>query len=392
MAVLSVQDEFQSGDNVTATNLNNLVKDASFNADTTDNSTLEVHTSGYLKVKDAGVQTQHIGDDQVTYGKMQDVAAYSVIGNNTNATATPTAIAIDDLKDNISNATTSADGLMSSTDKNKLDGIAANANNYSHPTGDGNLHVPATGTTNDGKVLTAGATAGSLSWTAIQTGVADGSVTTAKLANNAVTAAKITATDTTFNISSAGDVGVGVASESASRMLLKKDGGNNQLLLRSNVANWVSFQDTGAAVDKKLVCLVSDGGNLDVRQLNDDNSTKAVPLQIDTNGDLIITGDIKKGGSDYALRKASSGLLSTHGTTTVANGNKLTFQHNLNTKEVQVSVYVGNSTGSNLLQLTQADRFNPSSPLYVLGVFVEVKNSSQVEVTLGSNGFLAPSF
>jgi hypothetical protein len=35
---------------------------------------------------------------------------------------------------------------------------------YSHPTGDGNLHVPATGTTNNTKVLKAGATAGSLSW------------------------------------------------------------------------------------------------------------------------------------------------------------------------------------------------------------------------------------
>jgi hypothetical protein len=209
MAVLNVQDEFQSGDNVTATNLNNLVKDASFNADTTDNSTLEVHTSGYLKVKDAGVQTQHIGDDQVTYGKMQDVAAYSVIGNNTNATATPTAIAIDDLKDNISNATTSADGLMSSTDKNKLDGIAANANNYSHPTGDGNLHVPATGTTNDGKVLTAGSTAGSLSWTAIQTGVADGSVTTAKLADGSVTNDKISTTDSVFKINTSDQIRIG---------------------------------------------------------------------------------------------------------------------------------------------------------------------------------------
>ncbi|MBC2722040.1 hypothetical protein [Desulfosporosinus sp.] len=48
--------------------------------------------------------------------------------------------------------------------KTKLDGIATNANNYSHPTGDGNLHVPATGTTNNGKVLKSGATAGSLSW------------------------------------------------------------------------------------------------------------------------------------------------------------------------------------------------------------------------------------
>lgn len=37
-------------------------------------------------------------------------------------------------------------------------------NNYTHPTGDGNLHVPATGTTNNGKVLKAGATAGSISW------------------------------------------------------------------------------------------------------------------------------------------------------------------------------------------------------------------------------------
>ena len=37
-------------------------------------------------------------------------------------------------------------------------------NNYTHPTGDGNLHVPVTGTANSGKVLKAGSTAGSLSW------------------------------------------------------------------------------------------------------------------------------------------------------------------------------------------------------------------------------------
>ena len=33
-----------------------------------------------------------------------------------------------------------------------------------HPTGDGNLHIPATSTTSNDKVLTAGATAGSFSW------------------------------------------------------------------------------------------------------------------------------------------------------------------------------------------------------------------------------------
>lgn len=110
-------------------------------------------------------------------------------------------------------ATDSSNGLMSNTDKTKLDGIATGAkvnqnafsnilvgtttiqadsetdtleivagtnvsivpdatndritinNTYAHPTGDGNIHVPATGTANSGKVLTAGATAGSLSWT-----------------------------------------------------------------------------------------------------------------------------------------------------------------------------------------------------------------------------------
>ncbi len=37
-------------------------------------------------------------------------------------------------------------------------------NLYVHPSGDGNLHVPATSTTNIGKVLTAGATAGTFTW------------------------------------------------------------------------------------------------------------------------------------------------------------------------------------------------------------------------------------
>lgn len=62
------------------------------------------------------------------------------------------------------NATTSVAGFMAAADKTKLDGVAANANNYAHPTGDGNLHVPATSTTNNLKVLKAGATAGSIAW------------------------------------------------------------------------------------------------------------------------------------------------------------------------------------------------------------------------------------
>ncbi|NTF99066.1 hypothetical protein G6L30_02940 [Agrobacterium rhizogenes] len=62
-------------------------------------------------------------------------------------------------------ATTTTSGFMSAGDKGKLNGIAAGANNYVHPTGDGNLHVPSTGTGSLKKVLTAGGAAGSLTWT-----------------------------------------------------------------------------------------------------------------------------------------------------------------------------------------------------------------------------------
>jgi hypothetical protein len=46
----------------------------------------------------------------------------------------------------------------------KLNGIATGANLYTHPTTDGNMHVPATSTTNNLKVLKAGATAGVFAW------------------------------------------------------------------------------------------------------------------------------------------------------------------------------------------------------------------------------------
>ena len=61
-------------------------------------------------------------------------------------------------------ASTASHGYMSNTDKAKLDGIAASANNYVHPSADGSLHVPATGTGNNGKFLMAGASAGAISW------------------------------------------------------------------------------------------------------------------------------------------------------------------------------------------------------------------------------------
>ena len=67
-----------------------------------------------------------------------------------------------------------AAGFMSGADKTKLDGLS----NYSHPSGDGNLHVPATGTTNNTKVLKAGATAGSAAWANVDWSELSGKPTT----------------------------------------------------------------------------------------------------------------------------------------------------------------------------------------------------------------------
>lgn len=64
---------------------------------------------------------------------------------------------------------------------------------YTHPTGDGNLHVPATGTSNNGKVLKAGATAGSAAWAQLtKADVGLGNVdNTADVNKNVATATKL---------------------------------------------------------------------------------------------------------------------------------------------------------------------------------------------------------
>lgn len=66
-----------------------------------------------------------------------------------NVTITPDAtndtITISATDTTYSDATTSTSGLMSATDKTKLDGIANNANNYVHPTGAGYNHIPSGG-------------------------------------------------------------------------------------------------------------------------------------------------------------------------------------------------------------------------------------------------------
>jgi acetyltransferase-like isoleucine patch superfamily enzyme len=64
-------------------------------------------------------------------------------------------------------STTVLGGVKVGANSSISSGVLAGAAPYSHPTGDGNLHVPATSTSNDGKFLKAGSSAGSLSWATV---------------------------------------------------------------------------------------------------------------------------------------------------------------------------------------------------------------------------------
>jgi hypothetical protein len=73
MAILSKGNTYSSGDAVTAANLNSLVDSATFvsgSNQTTDDSTLEVHSSGYLKIKDGGVDETQLANGAVTSAKL----------------------------------------------------------------------------------------------------------------------------------------------------------------------------------------------------------------------------------------------------------------------------------------------------------------------------------
>jgi len=75
MAILNKGTTYASGDNVTAANLNTLVDSATFKTgsnEATDNSTLQVHGSGYLKIKDLGVGSTQLADDAVITAKIAD--------------------------------------------------------------------------------------------------------------------------------------------------------------------------------------------------------------------------------------------------------------------------------------------------------------------------------
>ena len=146
---ISKGHNFVDGDIVTAQNLNNLTDGASFVSgagNTTDNSSLEVHQDGYLKIKDGGVQASHLASDALSNPSDPIIINNNNFTDNTidgdkivNNSITTTQIADGAITQakiasgvtfppsthTHSNATQSYAGFMSSADKTKLDGISS---------------------------------------------------------------------------------------------------------------------------------------------------------------------------------------------------------------------------------------------------------------------------
>ena len=116
MAKITTGQSFNAGDQLTSTKLNNIVGSAFLDSDSITGTTLNLN-NGQLKVATNGitdnelnansVTTAKIANDAVTYDKIQDVAASSVIGNTTASVATPSNVAILD-EDNMASDSATA--------------------------------------------------------------------------------------------------------------------------------------------------------------------------------------------------------------------------------------------------------------------------------------------
>jgi YVTN family beta-propeller protein len=219
-----------------------------------------------------------------------------------------------------------ANGFMSGSDKAKLDGVATNANNYSHPTGDGNLHVPATSTTNSKKVLTAGATAGSLSWANVDYADVINKPTTFTPSAHTHTASNITdlysniytKTEVDTAVSNAGDIKAGQANIFTNTNTFNKAGLGIKIQPSSSVANSTKLFQINNATSSEVFSVNYSGGVVIAGDFTV-TGQQIISGTTNVNGDYTISGQLIVGGNS-TLGDASTDVTTVNGTLKVQNG------------------------------------------------------------------------
>lgn len=110
-------------------------------------SSSRVNNNLILKIKSGTTE----GTDLYTFNGSSAKTLDIVQGSNVTLTAAAGKLTISATNTTYGLASSSSNGLMSASDKTKLDGISAGANNYTHPTSSGNKHIPSGGSS--GQIL-----------------------------------------------------------------------------------------------------------------------------------------------------------------------------------------------------------------------------------------------
>ena len=265
---------------------------------------------------------------------------------------------------------------------------------YTHPTGDGNLHVPANGTTNNGKILTANGTAGSYSW---QTNAP----LWANIQNKPTSA--VADIDSAVSLRHTQNTDTGTTSSS---FLLDNDGTTNGVLLKASTGELqlrtntdgayanlrvqnlyvegtqtiihstdVNIGDTNITLNADITTSAQNSnGGLSIKRLMADNVTRkdaVIEYNISTNRWQTTFGDVANTLVNLPLTNKY--------TTTLGNAVDTTFivTHNLNTRDVTVTI---RETNSDYEQVITDVTFTSLNTLTV--AFATIPTASQYTITV----------
>jgi hypothetical protein len=219
-----------------------------------------------------------------------------------------------------------ASGFITGADKAKLDTIAVSANNYVHPTGDGNNHVPANGTTNNNKVLKATAIAGSYAWGSVDWTELTSVPSTFAPSAHTHTASQITdlysniytKTEVDTAVANAGDIKANQANVFKNLNTFNNAGMAIKIQPSAGVANATKLLQLNNVSGNELFSVNYSGG---VSIAGDFVVTgqQIVSGTTNVNGDYTISGQLIVGGNS-TLGDASTDVTTVNGTLKVQNG------------------------------------------------------------------------
>jgi len=109
-----------------------------------------------------------------------------------------------------------------------------------------------------------------------------------------ITAADISSTDSTFSIDGSGNMGLGIAANTAAKLYIAGTGGNTFLAVKSDTMAAIDLEDNGAGTDQKHYQMVSLDGAFELRQVNDNLTLKDTPFTVGSSGGVGI-GKVNSG-------------------------------------------------------------------------------------------------